>query len=129
MSGPERARFLRLVTDRHARSLRSGAITAKAFALADNKTGDLGTYDEADLVALLKSVQDQAAHDVMAATGYSNAEVLALIAASEPPVYNPDVMQPRLDVRETGSCPHCGGAIEIRRSGGTAGLFKPGGAA
>lgn len=32
--------------------------TAKAFALADNRTADLGTYDDADLAALLAAVAD-----------------------------------------------------------------------
>lgn len=101
-------------------------ITAKAFALADNRTGDLGSYDEGDLLTLIRSVQAEAHADLMAATGYANADILALIASTEPPAFEPDLMQPRLDVRETGSCPHCGSPIEIRRSGGTATLFKPG---
>ena len=33
-------------------------LTAKAFALADNRTGDLGSYDNADLLAMLQSVHD-----------------------------------------------------------------------
>ncbi len=101
-------------------------LTARAYALADNRTSELGSVDENDLLALIQSVQAEAHADLMAATGYSNAAVLALISASEPPAFNPDVMQPRLDVRETGNCPHCGGVIEIRRGGANSGLFKPG---
>lgn len=101
-------------------------LTAKAFALADNRTADLGTYDESDLLALIQSVQTEAHAELMAATGYSNSDILSLIAATEPPAFEPDLMQPRLDVRETGTCPHCAQPIEIRRSGGSAGLFKPG---
>ena len=33
-------------------------ITAKALALADNRTADLGTYDDRDLPAMLQAVQD-----------------------------------------------------------------------
>ncbi|MGE0399919.1 MAG: ParB N-terminal domain-containing protein [Kofleriaceae bacterium] len=101
-------------------------LTARAFALADNRTSELGTYDADDLAALLRSVNAEAHADLMAATGYSNGDVLAIIRASEPPAFTPDVMQPQLDVRETGTCPHCQGQIEIRRSGGGAGLFAPG---
>ena len=101
-------------------------LTAAAFALADNRTAELGSYDEDELLALIRSIDGEAHADLMAATGYSNADVLAIIARTEPPVFNPDEMQSRLDVRETGTCPHCGSQIEIRRSGGSAGLFKPG---
>src|SRR5436305_1854087 len=45
--------------------------TAKAFALADNRTADLGTYDETDLLAMLQALHD-ADGDLFAATAYDD---------------------------------------------------------
>jgi hypothetical protein len=55
-------------------------ITAKAFALADNRTADLGTYDEADLLAMLQAVHD-ADMDLFAATAYDEHSLAELVAA------------------------------------------------
>ena len=56
-------------------------VTAKAFALADNRTGQLGTYDP-DL--LLNMLQDVAAFD-LEGTGYSEADLDDLIRRLSPP--------------------------------------------
>lgn len=52
--------------------------TAGAFALADNRTGDLGTYDEEALAVLVAEVRDADAA-LLAATGYSEADLAALL--------------------------------------------------
>lgn len=51
--------------------------TATAFALADNRTGDLGGYDDTDLINLLQQVADDG--DLLAATGYSDAYLTDLL--------------------------------------------------
>jgi len=48
--------------------------TAKAFSLADNRTHDLGTYDENELNALLKEMEAFDA-DLFAATGYNSGDI------------------------------------------------------
>lgn len=53
--------------------------TATAFMLADNRTSDLGRYDDTLLAAILA---DAAATDNLAATGYDADDVAALVAAA-----------------------------------------------
>ena len=57
--------------------------TAKAFALADNRTGDLGTYDEEILAELLVEVSDDP--ETLLATGYTPDDVEQLLAALHQP--------------------------------------------
>lgn len=54
--------------------------TAKAFSLADNRTHDLGTYDDLELNVLLKEMEafDK---DLFAATGYTNGDIEGLLAS------------------------------------------------
>lgn len=52
---------------------------ATAFMLADNRTSDLGGYDDALLAAILA---EQAATDNLAATGYSTDDVATLLRAA-----------------------------------------------
>ena len=52
---------------------------ATAFMLADNRTADLGGYDDGLLAAILS---EQAATDNLGATGYDNAAVAALLRAA-----------------------------------------------
>ena len=52
---------------------------ATAFMLADNRTADLGSYDDALLAAILA---EQAASDNLAATGYDADDVAALLRAA-----------------------------------------------
>ena len=54
--------------------------TAKAFSLADNRTHDLGTYDDAELNSLLKEMEALDA-DLFAATGYSSGDIDVLLSA------------------------------------------------
>lgn len=56
------------------------AKTSKAFALADNRTHDLGTYDKHNLVELLQELENEA--DLLAATGYDDKAIKMLIAAT-----------------------------------------------
>lgn len=67
--------------------------TAAAFALADNRTADLGTYDDADLLAMLESVNDQ---DLFLATGYDEDFLRTLITAQRPPVISDPDSAPEL---------------------------------
>lgn len=48
--------------------------TAKAFSLADNRTHDLGTYDEAELNAMLKEME-ALDRELFEATGYAGADI------------------------------------------------------
>jgi ParB-like chromosome segregation protein Spo0J len=57
--------------------------TAKGFALADNRTGDLGTYDEEILAELLVEVSDDP--ELLLATGYTAEDVDALVHITTPP--------------------------------------------
>lgn len=59
------------------------AQTAKAFALADNRTGDLGTYDDEILAELLVEVSGDP--ELLLATGYTDADVEALVHITTPP--------------------------------------------
>lgn len=56
------------------------AKTAKAFALADNRTHDLGTYDKQVLLELLKDLENETA--LLDATGYDDKAIKMLIAAT-----------------------------------------------
>jgi hypothetical protein len=56
--------------------------TAKAFALADNRTSDLGTYDADALLTLLQEVSS--ATDLLLATGYDQNHIDDLIMATTP---------------------------------------------
>jgi hypothetical protein len=48
--------------------------TAKAFSLADNRTHDLGTYDDAELNEILKEMEAFDS-DLFAATGYTTGDI------------------------------------------------------
>ncbi|MFI5259309.1 MAG: DNA methyltransferase [Candidatus Limnocylindrales bacterium] len=63
--------------------------TALAFMLADNRTSDLGGYDDALLAAILA---EQSAADNLAATGYDLADVAALLRAAGLDERDPDVV-------------------------------------
>ena len=53
--------------------------TASAFALADNRTADLGSYDEDLLAELLSRVEDL---DLLAATGYTQEDIDKLLGTN-----------------------------------------------
>lgn len=56
--------------------------TAKAFALADNRISDLGTYDEVALREMLDEVALDP--DLLLATGFGEGDLEALTALTEP---------------------------------------------
>lgn len=57
--------------------------TARAYALADNRTADLGYYDDELLGVLLKQVSDDP--ELLAATGYSEADLLDHLGEGDGP--------------------------------------------
>lgn len=62
--------------------------TADAYALADNRTSDLGTYDNDALVALLAPIAAEDA-GLLLATGYDDEDLAALLAEGEPSLPDP----------------------------------------
>jgi Predicted transcriptional regulators len=59
-------------------------VTAKAFALADNRTSDLGTYDDSDLLAMLQSIERDEP-ELLAAASYSEDDLAALMLSLDAP--------------------------------------------
>lgn len=53
--------------------------TAKAFALADNRTAELGGYDDDALIAMIEAVRDED-EQLLAAASYTSADLDALLA-------------------------------------------------
>lgn len=81
--------------------------TAMAFALADNRTGDLGVYDEAALLAMLASIDD------LVGTGYEQPDIERLLQRQD----DADPVGPALDSTHEihpddwsfgHKCPECG---------------------
>lgn len=56
--------------------------TAKAYALADNRTAELGGYDDEALIAYISQVQASDA-ELLAATGWSDEDLAALLAIDD----------------------------------------------
>ncbi len=56
-------------------------LTAKAFALADNRTSDLGRYDDSFLVAYLQDVEADA--ELLAAASFTPDDIAALLEDAE----------------------------------------------
>jgi len=80
--------------------------TAKAFALADNRTGDLGRYDNEALLAMMTEVRD-ADSDLLASTSWSDDDLTHLIELTTPKLDD----GPEPDPTEATSgltCPRCG---------------------
>ena len=89
--------------------------TAAGRALADNRTAELGSYDDAALADLLATVADDA--DLLAATSYDPGDLEALLeslstAAEFVPVEGPGT---RLDERAPVTCPKCGEVFHVQR--------------
>jgi DNA modification methylase len=64
--------------------------TAHAFALADNRTAELGDYDEAALLAMVAEVHDADA-DLLTAAGWSGDDLEALLGRLDTAPPAPDV--------------------------------------
>jgi ParB-like chromosome segregation protein Spo0J len=80
-------------------------LTARAWALADNHTADLGVYDEDSLVAFLEVVSAQGDAVLLAATGYTEADLARLLGSTFAPT---DAPAARLDEVTPQCCPQCG---------------------
>jgi ParB-like chromosome segregation protein Spo0J len=82
-------------------------LTASAYALADNRTADLGSYDSEALADLIAEVSIDL--ELLTATGYSTEDLDRLIAGvGEIPDFSPTGDdQPRLDQRAPILCPKC----------------------
>jgi len=81
--------------------------TAKAWALADNRTHDVGTYDDNLLAAMILDVRDDA--DLFLATGYDEQDLddlLASIAEPAPPSSFPAIDPETIAIEHR--CPSCG---------------------
>lgn len=94
--------------------------TAKAFALADNRTAELGSYDDTALEAMVREVLEADA-ELLADTGWAgeDLEVLLDVVPKFEPLDDDDL--PRLDQRAAVSCPSCGFAWRV----GPAGEIEP----
>lgn len=83
----------------------------RAFSLADNRTGDLGEYDDELLAAMLLEVSHGDDRDILDAIGYDDDTLGELLDDwNAVPDFKPvDIdEQPRLDELDPKPCPHCG---------------------
>ena len=83
-----------------------------AYAIADNRTAELASWDEESLSAMLQSMDDDLRH----VTGFSDDDIASLLASVEPPSFDPMDNGPsgRLDQVDPPPplvCPHCGGEV------------------
>lgn len=84
-------------------------LTAKAYALADNRTGDLGAYDEELLEALLAEVA--MAPDLLAATGFDAVDLFALDIDDDGMsrmVEPTELDMEKIEAKFDNECPSCG---------------------
>lgn len=83
--------------------------TAKAFALADNRTGDLGKYDNELLVEMMKEVA-AADLELLESASWTSEDLADLIDFVNGPVYGgADDPEPEPDNAVSGLvCPNCG---------------------
>ena len=69
---------------------------AHALALADNKVGEVATWDDATLRQVLQELQDADA-SLLADTGFSDEELAALMGEVQPTVLEPEGEPPEVD--------------------------------
>jgi len=69
---------------------------AHALALADNKVGEVATWDDATLRQVLQELQDADA-SLLADTGFSDEELAALMGEVQPTVLEPEGDPPEVD--------------------------------
>ena len=82
-----------------------GSVEATAFAIADNRTSDLASFDDEALASLLGSLGPELSE----VAGFSDADLSELLADLTPdfqPVGEDD--QSRLDEKNPTVCPECG---------------------
>jgi ParB-like chromosome segregation protein Spo0J len=78
--------------------------TARAYALADNRTGELATWDHERLADTLRELG--AAEFDVDALGWTDEELARLMAGAEF-LPDADAEEPRLDQRKATMCPKC----------------------
>lgn len=90
-----------------------GEQAAVAFAIADNRTQELGTVDTEALSDLLKELKESDPDDLISSIGYSGEALSDLLG--EPPSFPPESedSQPRLDKPREVVCPKCGEVITL----------------
>jgi DNA modification methylase len=66
-------------------------VTARAYALADNRTAELGGYDQQALADMIAMVAESADASLFAATGYDDDYLNQLLAAVSPQAVEPQV--------------------------------------
>lgn len=71
--------------------------TAKAFALADNRVGDLGHYNETYLHELIQTIQQEDA-TLLTSTGYSSDDIAAILGVDDP-------IKPKTDIDDAPPVP------------------------
>lgn len=81
----------------------------RAFALADNRTSDLGFYDNEALLRVIEAVQ-AADGDLVEATGYSPIDIQALLPPepSAPAAFGEVDLDDLDDEQMDNCCPRCG---------------------
>jgi hypothetical protein len=84
----EAARALGWTEVRVVRTELEGA-EAVAYAIADNRTGDLAEWDEPELAAVLTALQEDDSIDV-SVTGFDSDEIAALLEKVDPPQVHED---------------------------------------
>ena len=95
-------------------------VTAQARLLADNRTSELGTNDDSDLLAMLLRVTS-ADTELLAAASYGTSDLIELLSAQPEPFligeFGPvdEDSQPRLDQAASVRCPACGHEFVARR--------------
>ena len=102
--------------------------TARAFALADNRTAELGGYDEAALLDLIRAVGDVDA-DLLADTGWDDESIADLIDRIDPGLPDDppddDPPEPPADPRSvTGDVWLLGGHRVVCGDAGDAGAYE-----
>lgn len=83
---------------------------AAAYALADNRTQELGGYDEELLAQALREIDS----DLVEVTGYDDAAIAALLDSIDTTGFEPEPAdsQPRLDELTPVECPNCGHSFQ-----------------
>ena len=83
-------------------------VEAAAFAIADNRTAELGEWDDEALAQTLKALEDE---DALEGLGFDDDDLAALVGAVDAPDDFPEVGE---DIKTESECPKCG----YRWSGG-----------
>ena len=79
-------------------------LTAKAFSLADNKTGDLGSYNQELLTEIIAELTVN--EELLAATAYSEREIAGMLG--ETVGLGLDESEAEIEIPKISMCPQCG---------------------